>query len=153
FLDLHPRLLSLPFVAHLDGVVGGLIKIDLKKASSLADAAMTIAEKLDDKECTAFSLRAKANALWSLRQNKQAAEFHGRAVQLFDEVRNPLEAGRTLSVYIQPLILLGEYERAHVAADRARKIFTALEDPVRLARLEINVGNIFHRQDRFREAL
>src|SRR5262249_42858917 len=45
------------------------------------------------------------------------------------------------------------YDRAHLAAERARAVFTTLADTVRLARLEINVGNIFHRQDRFGEAL
>src|SRR5439155_142461 len=39
------------------------------------------------------------------------------------------------------------------AAARAREIFTRQGDDVRLARLELNVGNIYHRQDRFAEAL
>ena len=153
FLNRRPRLLSRSFVARLDEAVGTLVRIDLKKASGLADAAVAIANKLGDKESKAFALRAKANALWSLGQNKQASELHARAIQLFDEVGKPVEAGRTLSISIQPLILLGEYERAHAAAERARKIFTAAKDAVRLARLDINVGNIFHRQDRFSEAL
>src|SRR5260370_29210035 len=59
---------------------------------------------------------------------------------------------RTLSSSIQPLILLGEYDKAFKAAARAREIFTRLNDPWRLARLEINLGNIFHRQDHFDEA-
>jgi CHAT domain-containing protein len=153
FVIRHSRLLSPSFVTRLDGAVSALIRIDLKKAGSLADAAVVIADKLGDKESTAFALRAKANTLWSLGQNKQAAELHGRAIRLFDEVGKPIEAGRTLSISIQPLILLGEYERAYAAAERAREIFTSAEDAVRLARLDINVGNIFHRQDRFREAL
>src|SRR5260370_26192808 len=60
---------------------------------------------------------------------------------------------RTLSSSIQPLILLGEDDKAFKAAARAREIFTRLNDPWRLARLEINLGNIFHRQDRFDEAI
>ena len=69
------------------------------------------------------------------------------------EAGNSAQEARTLSVSIQPLILLGEYDRALAAAERARAIFSAAGDDLRLARLEINVGNIFHRQDRFREAL
>src|SRR6266481_6958765 len=42
---------------------------------------------------------------------------------------------------------------ALAAARRARGIFCAAGEATRLARLDINVGNIFHRQDRFREAL
>jgi len=33
------------------------------------------------------------------------------------------------------------------------KSFSQLDDPWRLARLEINVGNIYHRQDRFEESI
>src|SRR5215471_339800 len=149
FVIRHSRLFSPSFVARLNGAVNAFIRIDLKKAGSLADAAIVIADKLGDKESKAFALRAKANTLSSLGQNKQAAELHGRAIGLFEEVGKPIEAGRTLSISIQPLILLGEYERAHAAAEQARKIFTAAQDAVRLARLDINVGNIFHRQDRF----
>jgi CHAT domain-containing protein len=149
----YPRLLSPSFVAELVETVRTLVKVDLKKACALADAAITIASRLGDKESTAFALRAKANTFWSLGQNKEASNLHAQAVQLFDEVGKPVEAGRTLSISIQPLILLGEYERAHAAAERARRIFATAQDVIRLARLEINVGNIFHRQDRFREAL
>src|SRR5262249_13231530 len=39
------------------------------------------------------------------------------------------------------------------AAERAQKAFRALGDQRRLARLENNIGNIYHRQDRFAEAL
>jgi len=153
FLTRRPRLLAPAFVARLDEVVSALLRVDLKKAGGLADAAVTIAKKLDDKESKAFALRAKANALWAIGRNKQAADFHRQAIQLFDEAGKSIEAGRTLSISIQPLILLGEYERAQKAAEKARTIFEAAQDELRLARLDINVGNIFHRQDRFREAL
>jgi hypothetical protein len=118
----YPRLLSPSFVAELVETVRTLVKVDLKKACALADAAITIASRLGDKESTAFALRAKANTFWSLGQNKEASNLHAQAVQLFDEVGKPVEAGRTLSISIQPLILLGEYERAHAAAERARRI-------------------------------
>ncbi|MGA7624464.1 MAG: CHAT domain-containing protein, partial [Candidatus Acidiferrales bacterium] len=62
-------------------------------------------------------------------------------------------AARTLSASIQPLILLSRYDSAVAASDRARELFTRLKLPWRLARLELNVGNIFHRQDRFAEAI
>src|SRR5260370_22145088 len=153
FIARRPRLLSPSFVMRLDEAVSVLVRVDLKKADAVADAAVTIAKELGDNESRAFALRAKANALWSLGQNKQASEVHAQVMQVFDAVGKSVEAGRTLSISIQPLLLLGEYERAHMAAERARKIFTAAQDTVRLARLDINVGNIFHRQDRFREAL
>src|SRR5262252_6895392 len=36
---------------------------------------------------------------------------------------------------------------------RAREIFARFDEPWRLARLEINVGNIYHRQDRFEKSI
>ncbi len=74
FLSRRRRLHSPAFVAGLDEAVSMLIRVDLKKAGAVADAAVTIANKLGDKESRAFALRAKANALWSLGQNKQASE-------------------------------------------------------------------------------
>src|SRR5260370_3623333 len=153
FIARRPRLLSPSFVMRLDEAVSVLVRVDLKKADAVADAAVTIAKELGDNESRAFALRAKASALWSLGQNKQASELRAQAIQLFDAVGKAVEAGRTLSISIQPLILLGEYELADVAAERAGKIVTAVQDTVRLARLDNNIGNIFHRQDRFREAL
>jgi len=153
FFSRYPRLLSPSLVARLDEAVGTLVRVDVKKAHALADAALIIANQLGDKESLAYALRAKANALWCLGKNRQASELHIRVIQLFEEARRPIEEGRTLSVSIQPLILLGEYERAQAAGERARKIFSDAQDNIRLARLDINVGNIFHRQDRFREAL
>ena len=60
---------------------------------------------------------------------------------------------RTLSSSIQPLILLGRYTQAFAAAQEARSIFKQHGNLWRLARLDLNFGNIFDRQDRFGEAL
>ncbi len=149
----HQGLFSKQFVKELDEAVTVQLRVDLKKAHGLAEAALTIANKLDDKESRAYALRAKANVLWFLRDNRQASELHAQAVELFEKVGSSVEAGRTLSTSIQPLILLGEYARASAAAARAREIFLAAGETLRLARLQINIGNILHRQDRFREAL
>ena len=147
------RLLSASTVERLDEAVRQLVRTDLKKAQELADAAIAIADALGNKEAQAFALRAQANALWFHGQYSRASEMNAQAIELFHELRNSLEEGRTLSTSIQPLILLGEYDRAQAAAARAQTIFSAAGDTVRLARLDINVGNIFHRQDRFSEAL
>src|SRR5262249_22805109 len=85
--------------------------------------------------------------------NRKALKFHAQAIDLFRQAANAVEAGRTLSTSIQPLILLGMYSRALAAADGARKIFSERDDTLRLARLDIHGGNIYHGQDRFREAL
>ena len=153
FLSRRRHLLSPVIVQRLDDAVTSLVRVDLRKARRLAEAAVTIADHLEDKGSRAYALRAKANALWFLGRNRQASELHEQAIRLFEEAGKPIEAGRALSSSIQSLILLGEYGRAYAAAEHARKIFSVAGDTVRLARLDINVGNIFHRQDRFHEAL
>src|SRR6202035_4215854 len=44
-------------------------------------------------------------------------------------------------------------DRAAAASERAREVFTTLGETRRIASLDNNVGNIFHRQDRFEEAI
>ena len=153
YLSSHPELVSRSTVEMLNAAVNVQVRKDLGKANELAELALTLADRLGDKESQAYAFRARANALWYVGQSREAADLHAKAVQLFEETAQPVEAARTLSSSIQPLILLGEYDHAMAAADRARDIYTSAGEAVRLARLEINVGNIFHRQDRFEEAL
>src|SRR5581483_3412553 len=75
------------------------------------------------------------------------------AVALFEEAGRNEELARTLSSSIQSLVLLGEYDKACSAAERAREIFTTLGETWRVARVELNLANVFHRQNRYRDAL
>ncbi|HEY2548252.1 MAG TPA: CHAT domain-containing tetratricopeptide repeat protein [Candidatus Acidoferrum sp.] len=153
FLTRHKSLLRSEVVKHLADLVVEKVRVDTKEALRLADAALLIARKLRKKEDLALGLRAKANALYACGDNAAAVEQHEKAVQLYESLGIEKEAARTLSSSIQPLILLGEYDKAYSAAARAREIFTRLNEPWRLARVEINAGNIFHRQDRFEESI
>lgn len=153
FVARHPELVRPDVVTRLAEVVVRRIRVDASESLRLAEAAVEIALLLKSDESVAFGLRAKGNAVYALGEYIQAVELHERAIKIFEELGLWNEAGRTLSASIQPLILLGEYDRAFSASERARAIFTRLNLPWRLARLEINVGNIFHRQDRFEEAL
>jgi CHAT domain-containing protein len=153
FLYRHPRLLRAEAVARLSEMVPQKVRVDVKQALALAEAAQLIARQLRSAEARAQGLRAKGNALYALNEHQAAVEHHEEAARLFAKVGKSHEVARTLSTSILPLMLLGEYPRAQEAAARAREIFTREGDDLRLARLEINVGNIYHRQDRFAEAL
>jgi CHAT domain-containing protein len=138
---------------QLDEAVRGAVRVDVRRALRLAEAALAIAEELHDSEALALGLRAKANALWFMGDCKLAVDLFQKAAVLFEQSGNMSEVGRTLSSSIQSLALLGGYESAFAAADKAREIFTRLGETLRLARLEINIANIYHRQNRFSEAL
>jgi CHAT domain-containing protein/Tfp pilus assembly protein PilF len=153
FLSRHPVLLQPIVVEQLAPLVVSKIRVDPRQALHLAEVVVVIARKLRRKESVALALRAKANALHACGHNRAAVRHHDRAHEMYTSLSNWKEAARTLSSSIQPLILLGEYDRAIAASEQAREIFTRLGEARRLANLENNVGNIFHRQDRFEEAL
>jgi CHAT domain-containing protein len=153
FLAKHPKLIRQSTVEQLAQLVVQRVRVSTKEALQLADAATLIAKRLRQKEAQALASRAMANALYSSGDYRAAIEHHQRATRLYESLRNWKEMARTLSSSIQPMILVGEYDQAFKAVDRAREIFSRLEDPWRLARLEINVGNIYHRQDRFEESI
>ena len=153
FLSRHKTLVRSESVKQLADLVVEKIRVSTAEALRLAEAALLIAKKLRRKEDLALAMRAKANALYACGENRAAVEHHESAFRLFEELGERMQAARTLSHSIQPLILLGEYERGFKAAGQAREIFTEFGETLRIASLENNVGNIFHRQDRFEEAL
>src|SRR5260370_6909936 len=153
FLLRHKSLLRSEVVKQLAELVVEKVRGDTKQALSVGDAALGIATKLRRKEDVALGLRARANALYASGDNRAAVEHHKQACKIYESLKIWKEAARTLSSSIQPLILLGEYDRAFQASERAREIFTQFGETRRIASLENNVGNIFHRQDRFEEAL
>lgn len=153
FFSRHPSLVCKATVELLAPLVVKQIRVDSKEALQLAEVVLLIALELHDQEGIALAVRAKANALYARGDNRLAVEHHHRAYDFYASRSNWVEAARTLSSSIQPLILLGEYDRAFGASHEAQRIFALLKEPKRIANLENNIGNIFHRQDRFEEAL
>ena len=153
FIAQHKNLVRQDIVERLAELVVKKVRVSTREALLLAEAAVLIAKKLKRKRLLALALRQKANALYFSDSNRASIEHHEQAFRLYESLGDWKEAARTLSSSIQPMILLGEYDKAFAAAQRAREIFARLNDPWRLARLEINVGNIYHRQDRFEESI
>jgi CHAT domain-containing protein/tetratricopeptide (TPR) repeat protein len=153
FLSTHKGLISSEVVKQLADLVLEKIRVDTKEALHLAEAAVLVGRKLRRKEDIALGTRAKANALYACGDNRAAVEHHEQAIEMYESLGILKEAARTLSSSIQPLILLGEYDRAFKSSERAREIFAQIGETRRIASLDNNVGNIFHRQDRFEEAM
>jgi CHAT domain-containing protein/predicted negative regulator of RcsB-dependent stress response len=153
FLAEHVDLVNAEVVSWLAKAVREQARIDTARALALAKSAVVIARKLGDDTALAQSFRAMGNALHVSGRNRSAVKYHDTACEIFVRLRNATETARTLNASIQPLILTGHYDRAFSAVDQARKIFAAEGNEWRLARVELNAGNIFHRQDRFAEAL
>src|ERR1700704_1556117 len=115
FLTGHKSLLRSEVVNRLAPLVVEKIRVDAKQALLLSEGTLLIARRLRRKEEIALALRAKANALFASDDNLGAVEHHDQAFKIYEALKIWKEAARTLSNSIQPLILLGEYDRAFAA--------------------------------------
>jgi CHAT domain-containing protein len=154
FLRAQPELWDPAVVERLYERVVRVARADVTQAERLADAATWISEKLGDDSCRAQSLRAVGHVLLIRGKYTDALARYEAALELFRALDREVDVGRTLSGgALQSLISLGRYEEAFASVREARRIFERHGDRLRLARLDSNMGNILHRQDRFPEAL
>ncbi|HTC93216.1 MAG TPA: CHAT domain-containing protein [Terriglobales bacterium] len=153
FLRKNPKLVTESTVHELTEVVRRYARVDPHQALAIAEFSVTVAQALDHREALAHSLLAKSNGLYVVGRNREALEHSAQSAEIFRSLDKSTDLARTLNASIQPHILLGEYEQATAAAEEARQIFRAEGNERRLARVELNAGNIFYRQDRFNEAL
>jgi CHAT domain-containing protein len=153
FLRRHPELRDSAFVERLYDQVVRVARVDIDRAARLADAAAWLAEQLDDRACSAQSLRASGHVLMIRGRYAEALDHYDRALSLFRALGRDLDVGRTLNGALHSRIYLGQYDEAVATAEEARAIFERHGDRLRLARLDCNIGNIRQRQNQFREAL
>jgi CHAT domain-containing protein/tetratricopeptide (TPR) repeat protein len=154
FLRSHRELWDPAIVEDLYDQVVRLTRSDLRHAERLAAAAIWLADKLRDEGCRAQGLRAMGHVLLVRGKYSEALEHYDAALARFRELGRDVDVGRTLSGgALHSLMSLGRYDEAFASAQEAREIFERLGDRLRLARLDFNLGNILHRQDRFPEAL
>jgi CHAT domain-containing protein len=152
FLRRH-KLLTIEAVLQLNAATQKILRVDTNHALSLAEAAVFIARSLRKSDLLAQSYRVKANAVAVAGDYPESIRLYDLALETFEKRKDQEGIARTLTAVIQPNIMLGNYDTAFKAAYRAQQILVKLRDERRLARLENNIGNIYHRQDRFEEAL
>lgn len=149
----NPEYLTRDLVVHLASEIPKLARNDAARAVRCSDLAAWLSEILDDDYCRARSVRAVGHSLQLQGKLRESLASYRKALDLFTKLKLDSEVAITLSGSLQPLILLGEYKEAKAREEKARKIFKAQGDELRLARLDTNLGNILHRQDRFEEAV
>ena len=153
FLSARREQLDLQLIIQLANEARELLRVNARESLALSEVAIEIARTMQDQLAMAHAVRIKANAQYALGEYASAVELHGKAIEIFEAFDEKEELGRTLSACIASWNLSGDYDQAFEAADRARVLFTQLGDELRLARLDINLGNVYYRQDRFAEAL
>ena len=140
-------------VLRIADAVVQVARQDLVRAERLANAARWLAEVLDDDFCRGRGARAMGNVSQQLGRYADAELHYSHALEIFERLGDEVETGRTLVTSLQPLMYLAKYDEANRRADCARAIFEQQGDRLRLARLDICLGNILHRQDRFEDAM
>ena len=153
FLEHHQELQRANVVGWLTDVVRRYIRMDTKQALAIAEFNVSLARTLRDQDALANALLWLGNALYNTGRHKEALDENAQALCLFRQLGKRSDVARTLNASIQPMLLLGRYEEATRAAEEASAIFRAEGNLWRLARVELNSGNIYYRQDRFSEAL
>ena len=149
----NPELRKRSTILHIAEAVNHLAREDLTRAERLALAGACLADLLDDDYCRARTGRAVGNTQVLRGKHTEALGTFNTALGQFRKLGEDLEEAATLSSSLQPLIYLGRYSEAFERAQSARAIAERHHDELFLARLEINFGNILHRQDRFSEAV
>ncbi|MFN0105716.1 MAG: tetratricopeptide repeat protein [Bryobacteraceae bacterium] len=129
------------------------MRVDVHSAAIAADAAYAAARGIADGTALAEALRLKGHISYLGGKYRQAVAAYRRAIHILDRGGRHVDVGRTLSSALQSLIYLSRYDEALAWGERARLIFDRENDALRLARLDSNIGNILHRQDRYGEAL
>ena len=150
----HCAQYSPQLVDRLYDEVVRLSRVELSRAAPVAEAALSVATKLQDQGALAQASRAVGHILLLSGKYKESLQRYQKALRIFQQLGRDLDAARTASGgMLQTLIYLGQYARAFELAARARKIFRRHGDRLRLARLDSNLGNVLYRQDRFHDAL
>jgi CHAT domain-containing protein len=153
FLADHKSFVQADVVAELNAATLQEFRVNTTTALALADTAILLANILCRLELLAQSKRIKAHVLSERGEYQAAVALYNEAEKLFEQAKDQEGVGRTVTAAIHPHIMIGDYDRAFALATKAQDIFSEVGDKRRLARLENNIGNIFHRQDRFQEAL
>lgn len=143
---------TVALVERLADAVTSLTRVDIPQADRVSESALAVAEIVGDAYAMGRALRARGHVLAISAESQDAFSHYEAAIEQFTRSGHALEAAITRSGALQVLIYLGRYDQAFAWADAARATFRREHDDLRLARLDTNVANVLHRQDRFAEA-
>ncbi len=150
--DEHPMLRDPALVRALCDEATKLVRVDVRLAQRVAELAGELADGLAEPFLRGRSRRARANVLHVQGEFEAALASYEEAIAIFDELGLALEVGITRSSALQTLAYVGQPDRSFEWAELARRTFETHDDALRLARLDLNLGTIVYRQERFEEA-
>ncbi len=153
YLEQHPQLLEPAVVERLCAHAVAQLHDDLELARRSAELAGWLAARSGNETSIGLAERARANVLHEAGDYQRAQQSYEQARRRFRRLADARQEAITLSSALHNLIYVGGYQRAHRWYQAAREIYERLDDRLRLARLELNFGNVLHRQDLWEEGM
>ena len=144
---------SQELIEKLSALIREWLPKDRQFAEVLAETNLLLASDLDTPLAAGFANQCQAYVLMNMRKGAEAQPFFEKASDLFAEAGADREFGRTLVAQSENLMSLGEFERAQDLAEHAKGLLEAAEDGEYLPRVHVALGNLFYRQDRFKDSL
>ncbi len=147
---------SLPtqaFVESISTKIRELLPRDPELAQVLAETNLYIASQLDQPLAWAHANRSLAQVLYTMRRSAEADAYFEKAADFFERVGLRGELGRTLVGQMDNLMYLSRYSEALDLAERARVALEEAQDVSYLSTLEIALGNVYYRLNRYPESL
>ncbi len=139
-------------MSALKSEVDRLVSCDIKAASSLAEHIERLATHLGDPLSKGFAEASRARVLHNSGRPAEANKLYETALAVMRGARLTEETALIRIHQVYALTQMSRYDDALKVARLARRS-QALSNPIRLAQLETNVGNIYYMLDRYARAL
>jgi CHAT domain-containing protein len=138
--------------ASLKQEVDNLVHSDLNAAQQLVERMEQLAPLVADEAAQAFVKASRARVLHLLGRHEEADRFYEDSVRALRVRKLTTHAAIVQKQHVDALTHAGRYQQALATASAARRVL-ARTDPIQLAQLETNVGNIYYLLDRYKKAL
>jgi CHAT domain-containing protein len=149
----NPELVDAEFVRAVKDRLDEAVRTDPRLAGALANLAVAAASALKDPLLIALATRGKAQALHQTHgATAEVVTLYQEASHQYMAAGEEVEGARTLIGAIDALGDLGRTKEALSTAERITEIFTRRNEVVHQAKVDLNVGNLYHRLERNREA-
>ena len=121
--------------------------IEAVRGLSLAQAALKVATRADDRSLLIEARHMMGRSLGANEEFEKAVPFYQQVISSLEEIGDMHQAARLRLALIAVLLNADRYEEAFEVAAIAEELFKENHDAMGLARLHNNVANIHHRMD------
>jgi len=128
------------------------LRSDGRQALVLGDLAVAAATLMEEPILLGLATRGKAQALHQGGACTEAIPLYERASGMYADAGEEVEAARTLIGAIDALGYVGRTQDALATAEKCIEIFNRLGQDLHRAKVELNVGNLYHRLERNSES-